>query len=123
MKPRPTRLWARSRLAWASCRSAWATSIWAASCGGLLRLDAAVDHRQHLAGADPLAGLDEDADDLAALARHADRHVVARGERAGRGDDPVDLLPARGGDGHGGELLALVGDWAPRPSRRVRRAS
>ena len=59
-----------------------------------LRLDGAVDDRERLAGADPLAGLDEDADHLAALAGDSDRHVVAGGELAGGGDDAGDLLAA-----------------------------
>ena len=62
---------------------------------GFLSLDRAVDDGERLAGADPLAGLDEDADDLAALARDPDRHVVAGGELAGGGDGAGDLLAAR----------------------------
>ena len=51
---------------------------------GFLGLDAAVDDGERLAGADPLAGLDEHAHDLPALAGNADRHVAAGGERSGR---------------------------------------
>ena len=88
--------------------------------GRLLRLDRAIDHRQRLAGADPLAGLDEHALDLAAFAGDADRHVAARGERAGRGDEREDILAAGDDEGDGGQLLALILPWAPRPSRRAR---
>jgi len=74
------------------------------NAGGKLRcflcLHGAVDHGQHLAAAHPLAGLDQHAHDLAAFAGNADRHVAARGERAGRGDAAADLTPARGNDGN-----------------------
>ena len=76
----------------------------------LLGLDRAVDDGERLAGADPLAGLDEDADDLAALARDADRHVVAGGELAGGGDGAGDLLAAGDDDADRGRR--------PRRSRR-----
>ena len=55
----------------ASARATW---IWAASWAGLLRLDRAVDDRQHLARADPLARLDQHRSDQAAFAGDADRH-------------------------------------------------
>ncbi len=75
----------------------------------LLGLDRAVDHRQRLAGADPLAGLDQHTLDLAALAGDADRHVAAGGERAGRRDQGGNVLAAGDDHRHRRKLLALVG--------------
>jgi len=75
-----------------------------------LRLDRAVDDGERLPGADPLARLDEDADDLAAFARNAHRHVVAGGELAGGRDGSRDLLAARDDDADRGRgLRALPG--------------
>ena len=49
------------------------------SCCGLLGLDRAVDHREHLAGADPVAGFDQHRDDASAFADR--RRPAFRGAR------------------------------------------
>src|SRR3546814_19181478 len=48
----------------------------------LLRLDGAIDDRERLTGADPLAWLDQDADHLPSLADDADRPLAALGPPA-----------------------------------------
>ena len=79
----------------------------------LLRLDRAVDDRQHLARADPAAGIDEHADDAAARAGNADRLVALGGERAAGGDHAADLLRP-------GTTTVTVGTW-PAPRGALRR--
>ena len=76
---------------------------------GFLALDRAIDAGEHLALADPAAGIDVDARHLAALAGHADRLVAPRGERARRGDRAHDVGPP--GDDHrdAGDLSARRG--------------
>ena len=56
----------------------------------LLRLDRAVDDREHLARADPAAGIDEDADDAAALSRRC-----RPAGRAWRASGPLAVIIAR----------------------------
>ena len=76
----------------------------------LLRLDRPFDGGERLTGLHPVAGLDQHAADLAPLARDADRHVAAGGERARRRDGARDLLAAGHNDGDGRKRLgALAG--------------
>src|SRR5205085_6741061 len=78
---------------------------------GFLRLDGAFDHRQRLAGTDPLAGLDQNARDHPALACDSDRHVPPGGERAGGGEVAGDFLTAGDDhrDGRGDVAAGLLG--------------
>ena len=84
----------------------------------LLGLHRAVDHRQHLARADPVAGLDRDRDHAAAFADHADRHLAPRGERAGGADRACDGGAAGRDHRDRRDLLALLRRERPAPRRR-----
>jgi hypothetical protein len=80
---------------------------------GLPRLDLAIDHRERLPGADPLARLDQDRRYHPALAGDPDRHVHAGRDRPGCGDHSSDLRAAWNDHGHGRNLPATrPGTWS-----------
>ncbi len=80
-----------------------------AGAADLLRLDRAIDDREHLTLADPVARIDGYGNDAAALADHADGHFASCGQRPGGGDLAFDRGLARRNDGHRGELAVAIG--------------
>ena len=66
---------------------------------GLLNLHITVDHRQRLTRRYPLARLDQNAGDLSALSRNANRHFPAGSDGAIGRDQPCDILSP--GNHHG----------------------
>jgi hypothetical protein len=77
--------------------------------GGLLDLHRAIDHRERLALAHPVAGIDEDADDLPALTHRGDRHLASSRDRTGAGDLAGDRRAARRVDADHRDLRARAG--------------
>ena len=76
--------------------------------------DRLIELRQHLPAFDVVASLDIDGDDPAGVAVDADRHVVARGNRAREGDVRGDCGDARGHDAHQGNCSARSPGWSAR---------
>ena len=76
--------------------------------GAGLCLHRAIDDRQDLARADPLARLDKNPDDLAAFSGDADRHFAARCESARGRNRTIDRLPAGNCDRHGRRRCAAL---------------
>ena len=75
----------------------------------LLRLDRAIDRDEHLALADPVAGIDADCRHAAAFANHTYRQVAARSQRTGRGDLAIDGALARRDHGDARQLGLAAG--------------
>ncbi|MBC7985773.1 MAG: hypothetical protein H7X93_03760, partial [Sphingomonadaceae bacterium] len=75
----------------------------------VLALHRTVDHREHLPRLDPVAVVDEDARDLAALAGDADWHLAARRERSRRREDVGHRSRARHHHRDARQRLLLAG--------------
>ena len=75
----------------------------------LLRLDRAIDRDEHLALADPVAGIDADCRHAAAFTNDTYRQIAARSQRTGRGNLAIDGALARRDHGDAGQLGLATG--------------
>ena len=77
--------------------------------GRLLRLDRAIDNRQDLAGLNPSAGVDEHANDAAALTSDSNRLIALRCEWAACGDHSAHRRASGNDDGDRRNLSRRAG--------------